>query len=302
MDATIKWPGNSSTPDIEAMDDPVLSLRAASRKLVREWGFLRPKFAGSALSPAAVHCLIEIADHGPVRTFSEFCTELQVSPKELRRIVAKLAVNKALQVAHPSSGTDITTAFQLYAASLEMVRLSEAKPTPEITPSARPARSPAPPLFPAVTIVPGYRPNILGRTLEMHLYFYSAAFGWGREFDSSLATGLGELLARLHNPVNKVWAAIRTTPARDPNMPAVEQIVGVIYVDGEHPVLENSARIRAFIVDDSVRGLGLGKQLFEAAMAFVRSVGFRECRLYTMRQLTPAVRLYEREGFVEVGK
>ena len=313
--------------------DLIPSLRAASRKLVREWGFLRPTLAGTTLSHAAVHCLIELSDHSP-RSFSDLATELRVSPSDLRPVVAELLtsdsitlmpddkkqdhysltpaglellnevnafaqnqVAKALQVAHPTFGTDITTALGLYAAALETARLNEANPTPQHTPISSPLRPPSPPQ-PTIKIVTGYIPGLLGRTLEMHATYYSALVGWGQKFEADLGTGISDLIRRLDNPLNQAWSVVRTTPYNHPK----ERIEGVIFVDGEKQGEEGVARIRAFILDESVRGLGLGKRLVEEAMRFVRETGFRECRLQTMRILTPAIRLYEREGFVEVGE
>lgn len=316
-------------------DNLIPSLRAASRKLVREWGFLRPTLAGTALSHAAVHCLIEIGDHSP-RSFSDLATELRVSPSDLRPVVAELPtsgnitlvppsanspedhysltpagqdilnevnafaqtqVSKALQVAHPTFGTDITTALGLYAAALETARLNETNPTPEHTPISSPIRVPTPPQ-PTVKIVTGYIPGILGRTLEMHATYYSKLVGWGQRFEADLGTGIADLIRRLDNPVNQAWSVVRTIPGN----PAQERIEGTIFVDGEKQGEEGVARIRAFILDESVRGLGLGKRLVEEAMQFVRGAGFRECRLQTMRILTPAIKLYEGAGFVEVGE
>ncbi|KAK4154040.1 hypothetical protein C8A00DRAFT_14801, partial [Chaetomidium leptoderma] len=155
---------------------------------------------------------------------------------------------------------------------------------------------------PAITIVPGYRPGILARTLEMHLDYYYPRTGWAREFEAALSIGLGDLLNRLDKPVNQVWSAILTTPAPDPQTPAVERMVGVVYIDGESSGKAGVARLRAFIVDGSARGLGVGNKLFAAAMEFVRRTGFRECELSTLRDLTVARGLYEREGFQETGE
>lgn len=155
---------------------------------------------------------------------------------------------------------------------------------------------------PTIAIVPGYRPGVLGRTLEMHLDYYFRTDGWGRVFEASLAATLADLLNRLDRPVNQVWSAVLTSPAQDPESPAVERIVGVVYVDGEKAGKEGAARLRAFIVDGSARGLGVGKKLLRAAMDFVSHVGFRECHLSTMRTLTVARTLYEKEGFKEAGE
>ena len=158
------------------------------------------------------------------------------------------------------------------------------------------------PLSTAVAILPGYRPGILARTLEMHLDYYYPRNGWGREFEANLSTSLGDFLTRLDKPVNQVWAAMLRTPAQQPQAPSVERIVGVLYIDGDISGHEGVARLRAFIVDESARGLGVGKKLLGAAMEFVKETGFRECHLSTLRDLTIARRLYEREGFKEAGE
>lgn len=344
------------------MADIIPSLRAASRKLVREWGFLRPTLAGTNLSPVAVHCLIEIGDRSP-RAVSELSTELRVSPDDLGPVVTELLasgniaavqcssyptctieegqekeddqysltpagqamlsrinayaqnqVAKALQVAHPAFGTDITTALGLYAAALETARLvqANANPTSELSPIAAIPRSraltpPGPtPSSSSVRIVTGYLPGLLGRTLEMHATYYWGLVGWGKEFESDLGTAIADLIKRLDNPLNQVWSVVRTishqSPGGDGSPRERERIEGVIFVDGEIAGEKGVARIRAFIIDDAVRGMGLGKRLVGEAMKFVRDTGFRECRLTTMRQLALAIRLYEREGFVEAGQ
>ncbi len=67
-----------------------------------------------------------------------------------------------------------------------------------------------------------------------------------------------------------------------------ERIIGTIFVDAEDLGEEGVSHLRAFIMDDTARGLGLGRRLFDAAMDFVRDSSAHECRLTTMRTLTVA--------------
>ncbi|KAK4188364.1 hypothetical protein QBC35DRAFT_514828 [Podospora australis] len=290
----------------QSLNHLISPLRDASRKLVREWGFLRPTLAESTLSPAAVHCLLEIGDHGR-RAFPELCGELKVTPKQLGSTLSELItsgqvklaeqgtqtldeinryaqnqVTKALAEAPPGNGTDITAAFCVYTAALEKARLARELPTPGGTPAATPDQTLSPFGPPAVAIVPGYRPGILGRTIEMHLDFYNKALG------------------------GAVWAAVMQTPGKDKtaalSSSPPERIVGVVYIDGESSGQEGVARLRAFIVDDCTRGLGVGKKLFGAAMEFVREVGFKECLLTTAMSLTVARKMYEAEGFEKINE
>ncbi|KAH8886256.1 hypothetical protein GQ53DRAFT_750780 [Thozetella sp. PMI_491] len=147
-------------------------------------------------------------------------------------------------------------------------------------------------------IVSGYLPGILGRTVAMHLDYYSGPdFQWGVEFEAGLAKSLSAFIPRLDNPINAAWSAVEehaTSGKLD--------IVGVIFIDGENlnnpdSVPGSIANLKAYIVDESVRGFGLGRKLLDAAMAFVREKGFSECRLWTVKSLAVARRMYEAAGF-----
>jgi ribosomal protein S18 acetylase RimI-like enzyme len=125
--------------------------------------------------------------------------------------------------------------------------------------------------------------------------------GWGFEFETGLGTTLIEVANRLHHPLNQAWSAVETISPQTPELPAAERILGTIFIDGQAGK-EGTAKLRAFIVDDSARGLGLGRKLMNAAMSFVIKSGFSECRLTTMRSLFAARKLYEQMGFTEVAE
>lgn len=79
----------STASQPEPLNDFIASFRDASRQLVREWGFLRPVVADILLSPAAVHCLIEIGDvHS--RCSSRLRAELRVPQEDLDGILSEL--------------------------------------------------------------------------------------------------------------------------------------------------------------------------------------------------------------------
>lgn len=58
------------------------------------------------------------------------------------------------------------------------------------------------------------------------------------------------------------------------------------------------AHLRWFIVDDSIRGSGVGRQLLSSPMDFVDRHAFAETRLWTFDGLDAARHLYEQHGFV----
>ena len=53
-------------------------------------------------------------------------------------------------------------------------------------------------------------------------------------------------------------------------------------------------------VSETVRGLGVGRALGEAAIAHARAIGARRVELFTNSSLTPAIALYHALGFVDV--
>jgi len=327
----------------ESLGTAIASLRDASRRLVREWGFLRSVFANSSLSPAAVHCLIEISNARTTqaRRPSHLHAELRVSREELEPILSDLIASGSIavddefsdasgdaayrltdtgaqmlraideyaqdQVARalamtstPGAAADITAAFRLYTTALERARTTA---TPDSSRSTSPGTVPTAipqALAPARTVMvaAGYRPGIVSSALQMHMDYYHGAVGWGCEFETSLGAALGDLVSRLEHPTNQAWSAVEIMPG----LPPVERIVGTIFIDGQIPGKEGTARLRAFIVDDSARGLGLGRKMVKEAMAFVAERGFSECRLTTLRMLLVARRLYEEAGFKEVAE
>src|SRR3569623_1621518 len=59
-------------------------------------------------------------------------------------------------------------------------------------------------------------------------------------------------------------------------------------------------KLAKMTVSESVRGLGVGRALGEAAVTCARVVGARRIELFTNSSLTPAINLYRALGFVDV--
>lgn len=109
-------------------------------------------------------------------------------------------------------------------------------------------------------------------------------------FETRVARDLAEFLPRAANGRNGIWHA------------SIEgRAVGSIAIDGED-LGNDAAHLRWFIVDDGVRGKGLGRRLLTTALDFCDARDFTETHLWTFRGLDAARALYEQSGFVLAGE
>lgn len=286
----------------------ILSVRDASRRMVRELGFMQPTLAVTDLPPSAVHAIIEIGSQGCL-TASQLGRILLLEKSTISRMLARLVerglieerpsetdgraknlsltpdghallgdinrfadlrVGKALQALNGISRQRVVGGLADYADALRAVH----------------DRSGSPPA--AIDIHEGFLPGAIGRIAEMHGRYYAREWAMGSFFEARVASGLAEFSQRLDRPGNRLWLAL-----------LAGEIVGSIAVDGED-LGEGKAHLRWVIVDDGLRGSGTGRRLLAAAVKFCDEQGFSEIRLWTFTGLDAARKLYEAAGFALV--
>lgn len=64
---------------------------------------------------------------------------------------------------------------------------------------------------------------------------------------------------------------------------------------------EHDGELKRMYVDPEGRGLGVGAALAGAAVDRARALGYRRLLLDTVASMTPAITIYERLGFVQIG-
>lgn len=146
-------------------------------------------------------------------------------------------------------------------------------------------------IMPSLTAAPifleGYHPGHIGRVVELHGTYYSKHWGSGAEFEILMAAELAEFCKKY-------------TPERDLLLTAhTNKLVGSIAVHGSD-ALDNSARLRWFIVDEACHGQGIGRALLERTLVFCRARAFRKLYLWTVDELPQSRHLYESVGFFVV--
>ncbi|WP_175724948.1 bifunctional helix-turn-helix transcriptional regulator/GNAT family N-acetyltransferase [Burkholderia ambifaria] len=287
-------------------DATILELRDFSRKLVRELGFMRATLADSDLAPSAVHAVLEIGmapgisakDLGSILRLDKSNTSRQLSRLEtagfvtrrispddaratelyltadgqkLRKKIDQFAtrqVSNALRRMVPADQQTLVRALALYSDALAQDNGAEAPP----------------PNPDAGQIVDGYQPGCIGDIASLHARFYSEHWGFGAFFEKKVATELAEFAGALPAEGKALWLHVENGRA-----------LASVAIDGNKAT--GIAHLRWFIVDDALRGAGIGRQLMTRAMHFVDEQQFGETYLWTFKGLDSARHLYESFGF-----
>ncbi|MBI1397844.1 MAG: GNAT family N-acetyltransferase [Betaproteobacteria bacterium] len=138
---------------------------------------------------------------------------------------------------------------------------------------------------PSVRIHRGYLPGCIGRIVELHGRYYSAAAGFGLTFESKVARELATFCESMDETHDGLWLALVN-----------DEVVGSIAIDGGR-IATHGAHLRWFIVRDDCQGRGAGSRLMSEAMNFLSAIGCARAHLWTFSGLDAARHLYERHGF-----
>jgi DNA-binding MarR family transcriptional regulator/GNAT superfamily N-acetyltransferase len=286
-------------PDLPLVEE----IRSTSRSLAREWGFVGGNFAGTDLSPSAVHALIEIEKGGA--TARSLGVQLHLEKSSVSRMLRRLVDSGDVQeqpatddarfkaLSLTSTGQRRVADIHSYARTQVSEALGRLKPSEVSTvregmrlyDAALRGQTSGSSLPSSIEIAHGYRVGLIAQITQLHATYYARETGFGQRFESVVASGLAEFCNRLENPKNSVWTGVRD-----------DRIIGSVAIDGED-LGDGIAHLRWFIVDDSTRGSGLGRSLLLKAMNFVDERAFAETHLWTFSGLSAARHLYESLGF-----
>lgn len=284
----------------------VEEIRASSRLMVRELGFMNRTLAATEYSPSMVHTLLEVEARGAI-TAAQLVHILGLEKSSVSRMLAKL-VNVGELEETPSAEDARIKPLSLTAQGRETVRkinhysnervfaaLGTLDPGQQRVVSQG-LRSYARALKAcrdnavlneqgSINIVSGYHAGMIGRITEMHGRYYAREHNFGSFFERKVAVGLADFAGRLDNACNQIWLAVQNG-----------RVVGSVAIDGED-LQNNEAHLRWFILDDGCRGSGMGRKLMAEAMHFCDEREFSAVQLWTFNKLVAARRLYESFGF-----
>ena len=129
-----------------------------------------------------------------------------------------------------------------------------------------------------------WAPGMVGDLAALHARVYAASHGFGLAFEATVARGLGEMLGYL-DPVRDLFRAVESDG----------RFRGSIALDAS--AADGTARLRYFVLEDGLRGQGIGKRWMDELMAHARATGLTCLHLWTLAGLDAATALYERAGF-----
>jgi GNAT superfamily N-acetyltransferase len=137
-----------------------------------------------------------------------------------------------------------------------------------------------------------YPPGLIGTIAALFGRTIAASHGVDWTLDAMIAEEQIEFFRRFDPLGDRVWVAT------DAGVPK-----GGLTIEGPRSASgQDAARLRFFILDESVRGRGLGRRMVADAMRFCQDQRYRRVYLTTLPGLDAAFRLYAEQGFVLAGQ
>ena len=276
----------------------IAAMRRFNRFYTKQIGVLQRSLLDSPFSLAEGRVLFELA-HRNRPTATELGADLGLDPGYLSRMLRgferKGFVRKARSTedgrAHRLALTDAgRKAFaRLDARSAESVRTLLGKCSPRdqqrvvtameaIEHLLEPRPAPA-----GNVVLREVRPGDLGWVVHRHGALYAQEHGYDATFEALVADIAARFVREFDPKRERGWVA---------------EIDGEIV--GSVLLVKKSARIaklRLLLVEPHARGLGIGRKLVAACIAFAKAAGYERITLWTQSTLVAARRVYEQAGF-----
>lgn len=127
------------------------------------------------------------------------------------------------------------------------------------------------------------QPGDLGYIAYLHGDLYAGECGYGLNFETYVLDGLKDFAKAYNADKDRVWMCEHAG-----------KIIG--FVVAQHR--DNAMQLRYFLFMPDYRGIGLGKHLMEAFLAYLREKSCTHAYLWTTEEQHAAISLYTRFGFI----
>lgn len=280
-------------------DQRVLDVRRFNRFYTRQIGLLQQGYLNSPFSLTQVRVLYELAHHEST-TAADLCRLLELDAGYLSRILRGFE-RLHLIARHTADHDGRQSVLQLSAHGREVFAPLDAGAHEQIGALlGRLSETEQERLIDAMRTIQGLlepsravsgvaytlrppRAGDMGWVVARHGALYAHEFGYDERFEALVAGIVGKFVEQLDPERERCWIADQGG-----------QPVGCIFlVRGSKTI----GKLRLFLVEPSVRGLGIGARLIEECVRFARAAGYKRIRLWTQSELLAARRLYARAGF-----
>jgi DNA-binding MarR family transcriptional regulator/GNAT superfamily N-acetyltransferase len=282
-----------------SLERAVAATRRFNRFYTQKIGMLRRKVYASPLSLAEVRVLYELA-HRDQPTASELAAALDLDAGYLSRILQSfeqkgwLRRRRSTDDARQSHLTLTASGQRAFApldrashdeigALIAGVGESDRKVLAQAMGQIESILEPTAPR-PVTVTLRTHRPGDIGWVIERHGALYAQELGWDITFEALVAQIAARFLERFDPRYERCFIAERDG-----------ERVGAVFVVRRSPT---TAQLRLLLLEPDARGLGIGKRLVDACLAFAREAGYRKMMLWTNKGLDAARGIYESRGFV----
>jgi DNA-binding MarR family transcriptional regulator/ribosomal protein S18 acetylase RimI-like enzyme len=282
---------------VSELADHVEAVRRFNRFYTRRIGALRRGLAGSPFPLPEARVLYELSRRKSC-TATELRGELGMDAGYLSRLLRGLR-RRGLVRAAASPGDARASLLSLTARGAKAFATLEARTREDVEGMLRPLAGAGRERMvgalrdverlldgkgaAAEAVLRDPRPGDMGRVVQLHGELYAREFGYDTTFEA-LVAGIAAAFVRNFDPDReRCWIA-----------ELGGEVVGSVFLVRKSRTV---AKLRLLVVDPKARGLGLGKRLTQACIAFAREKGYRKIVLWTQSHLTAARAIYERQGF-----
>jgi DNA-binding MarR family transcriptional regulator/GNAT superfamily N-acetyltransferase len=274
----------------------VAAFRRFTRFYTRQIGLLEESLHRSPFSLTEARVLYELA-HRDGLTASNLGRDLALDAGYLSRIL-KAFEAKGLVARAPAERDGRSSVLALTPAGRKafepLDRASEAAVTDMIAPLSRGERRRLANAMGRIEALLGGAPDQpftlrphhvgdIGWITHRQAMLYAEEYGWDETFEALVAEIGAAFLKSADPPRERAWIAERGG-----------EIVGSVFLVRES---DATAKLRLLYVEPDARGLGIGRTLVEACIAFARAFGYATLTLWTNDCLVSARRIYEAAGF-----
>ena len=130
-------------------------------------------------------------------------------------------------------------------------------------------------------------PGDIGWVISKHGEIYAREYGWDIRFEAFVARIAADFVDQFDPAKEVCYIAVRAASG-------LEERLGCAFVVKQDDMV---AKLRMVLLVPQARGLGVGKRLVRACIAFARAAGYGRMTLWTNDVLHAARAIYVAEGF-----